>query len=225
MKKILLLFAAMICAVAGWAQDATVSATVKGQKLEVGLNNAAEDFVAFQMDITLPAGVEVAENGAVAIDPARLTPKSGTITIGDSEATLNFVVVYNQIDATHVRVIAYNFENRAIEGHDGALFNMSFTGTPGANFELANVKFVTVTELNEVDLGAISSTIGDAFVPGDINRDGEPTVSDITCLIRIINNDNVLSSWNLEAADCNLDGVPSVSDVTVLINLINNYGK
>lgn len=224
MKKILLFFAAAVCAIASWAQDATVSATVKSQTLEVALANPSEDFVAFQMDITLPEGVTVANSGAVALVPDRLT-QPGTASTIDANETVNFIVAYNKISENVVRVLAYNLENRAIAGNEGTLFKVTFAGTPADNFEVSNVKFVTVTELNEVDLDAITSTIGETFVPGDINRDGEPTVSDITCLIRIINNDNVLSSWNLEAADCNLDGVPSVSDVTVLINLINNYGK
>lgn len=223
MKKLLFFFAAAVCAAASWAQS-TVSATVKGQKLEVALANDAQSFVAFQMDITLPDGVTVANDGtAIALNTERLTVKAGEPVPGAANA--NFIIAYNKIDATHVRVLAYNLENRALAGTSGELFTMTFTGSTDADFTIDGIKFVTETELAEVDLDAVQSEIGDAFVAGDINRDGAPTVSDITCLIRIINNDNVLSSWNLEAADCNLDGVPSVSDVTVLINLINNYGK
>ena len=219
MKKILLFFAAAVCAVASWAADveATVSATVKSQTLEVALKNDSEDFVAFQMDITLPEGVTGVS--AVALVADRLTSSEETITINGEKASLSFNIAYNQIDATHVRVIAYNLENRAIAGKAGALFNVTFAGTPAANFELTNVKFVTVSALEEVDLDAVQSELGEEVLLGDVNRDGFVDVGDIAAIVIIIQNGDV-STFNLDAANVNGDDAIDVGDIAGLVTLI-----
>lgn len=219
MKKILLFFAAAACAIASWAQtNATVSATVKSQTLEVALTNKSEDFVAFQMDITLPEGVTGVS--AVELVPARLTPSTETITIKGEEASLNFNIAYNQIDATHVRVIAYNLENRAIAGNEGALFNATFAGTPAANFVLDNVLFVTTTDLEEIMLALAESTTGSSVLIGDVNRDTRVNALDLTALLNItLNKLDGTENYDLEAANVNGDDKINALDLTALLNI------
>lgn len=218
MKKILLLFVAMICAVAGWAQQATVSATVKGEQLEVALTNPSEDFVAFQMDITLPEGVSVNANGAVALVADRLT-QPGTPSAIDANETVDFVVAYNVLNATTVRVIAYNLENRAIAGKEGALFNMTFTGTPADNFIVDNILFVTTSNLNEIKLALAEST-ADSVLIGDVNRDTKVNALDLTALLNIVLNKlNGDENYDLEAANVNGDDKINALDLTALLNI------
>lgn len=217
MKKILLFFAAAACAIASWAQTgATVSATVKSQTLEVALTNESEDFVAFQMDITLPEGVTVADNGAVALVADRLTQPGTSTTIAGEAASLNFNIAYNQVDATHVRVLAYNLQNRAIAGKAGALFNVTFAGTPAANFELSNVKFVTVSDLEEVDLDAVQSTVGADVLLGDVDHSGEVDPLDLACMV------DILLAKADKVAEADLDGNGDVDplDMSLLIDIL-----
>lgn len=217
MKKILLLFAAAVCAVASWAADATVSATVKGQELTVALANDAQAFVAFQMDITLPAGVNVESAGAIVMNKERLTEQAGTPVAGATDA--NFIIAYNKIDETHVRVLAYNLENRALAGNEGALFTMTFTGETSENFTVDGIKFVTETELNEVSLAAAESVTESGNHPYDVNLSGgEPDIDDAV----------VILSHILEAKpykkeyDLTNDGAVDIDDAVAVLSYIAN---
>lgn len=222
MKKILLLFAAAVCAIASWAADATVSATVKGQKLEVALANDAQAFVAFQMDITLPAGVNVEAAGAVVMNTDRLTEKTGTPVPGAANA--NFIIAYNKIDETHVRVLAYNLENRALAGTSGELFTMTFTGTTDENFTIDGIKFVTETELAEIELAIAESTKDAGVELGDVNLSGSVTISDVTGALAFIKGGNT-DGLSFEAADVNKSGTITVSDITGILTIIKNNKK
>lgn len=223
MKKILLLFAAAVCAVASWAADATVSATVKGQELKVALANDAQAFVAFQMDITLPAGVDVEAAGAVVMNTDRLTEKAGTPVAGAANA--NFIIAYNKIDATHVRVLAYNLENRALAGNSGELFTMTFTGTTAENFTIDNSLFVTVDDLAEIKL-QIAESVASGAVIGDINKSGgDPNGNDLVALVEIIKNGGVCpvgKDYDMVAANVNesVDPVPNGNDLVAFIELL-----
>lgn len=220
MKKILLFFAAAVCAIASWAQEtkATVSATVSGQKLEVALTNETEDFVAFQMDITLPEGVTGVS--AVELVPARLTQPGTTTTIKNEEASLNFTIAFNKIDDTHVRVLAYNLENRAIVGNEGALFNMTFAGSPAANFVLDNVLFVTTTDLVEIKLQLAQSEAGEEYELGDVNRDHKINAQDLTAAVEVI-----LTNGYDVLGDVNIDTKVNAQDLTGIVELILSQPK
>lgn len=219
MKKILLFFAAAACAIASWAQTgatvSAVSATVKGQTLEVALTNESEDFVAFQMDITLPEGVTVADNGAVALVADRLTQPGTSTTIAGEAASLNFNIAYNQVSENKVRVLAYNLENRAIVGKGGALFNVTFEGSSTANFVLDNVLFVTTTNLEEIKLQLAESVVGEVYPLGDVNRDTRVNAQDLTAAVNLI-----LNAGYDSQADVNLDTRVNAQDLTGIVNII-----
>ena len=213
MKKILLFFAAAACAVASWAQS-TVSANVKGQELTVALDNDAQAFVAFQMDITLPDGVDVAASDAVVMNTDRLTEKAGTPVAGAANA--NFIIAYNKIDATHVRVLAYNLENRALAGTTGDLFTMTFSGTASENFAVGNIKFVTETALAEVDIDAVQSEVGADVLLGDVDHSGEVDPLDLACMV------DILLAKADKVAEADLDGNGDVDplDMSLLIDIL-----
>lgn len=216
MKKLLLFFAAAVCAAAGWAQtSSSLSATVKSQTLEVALTNPTENFVAFQMDIVLPSGVTVLNDGtAMALNDERLTKKAGTPVAGATNA--NFSLVYNVIDATHVRVLAYNLENRALDGTEGTLFTMTFAGTPEGDFNVEGIKFVTESALAEVELTPAVSENGSAVVPGDVDHSGEVDPLDLACMV------DILLAKAEKVAEADLDGNGDVDplDMSLLIDIL-----
>lgn len=226
MKKIFLLMFAAAAALGSWAQSATISATATSDKLSVALTNESDNFVAFQMDIVLPAGVTVANDGkAVTLNDKRLTAAdfSGTAIAGADNA--NFVIAYNVIDNTKVRVIAYNLENRALEGTEGELFSMAFSGTASDNFSVENVKFVTVDGLAEVDLKAVQSEAGNAGLIGDVNMDEEVDIYDLILLVQYVNEEIDIEDpdvdFSLENANVKADEDIDIFDITALVELIN----
>ena len=215
MKKILLLFAAAICAVASWAQS-TVSATVSGQEVAVSLSNAGEAFVAFQMDINLPEGVDVAaESGAVTIATERLT-QPGTASDIDASETIDFKVLYKQ-NGRVLRVIAYNLENREIAGEAGKLFTVALSAAPAqaADVNVSNIKFVTKSALAEVELPEVDAVSGKH--PYDIDGVEGVTVSDALFLLTYIVEENPYR------ADYDFDtnvGALTVGDAMVILNYV-----
>ena len=54
---------------------------------------------------------------------------------------------------------------------------------------------------------------------GDVNKDGQVTISDVTALINYLLTQDA-SGINLDAADCNQNGSVNISDVTALINFL-----
>ena len=61
-------------------------------------------------------------------------------------------------------------------------------------------------------------------VPGDVNKDGVPTIADVTALVNIIlgkATPEANPEYDFDAADVNGDGgVPTIADVTALVNII-----
>lgn len=216
MKKILLLFAAAICAVASWAQS-TVSATVSGQEVAVSLSNAGEAFVAFQMDINLPEGVDVAsESGAVTIATERLT-QPGTASAIDASENVDFKVLYHQ-NGRVLRVIAYNLENREIAGDAGKLFSVALSAAPAqvSDVNVSNIKFVTKAALAEVELPAVDAETG--LHPYDLNKSGgDPDIDDAVMLLNYIVNDD--APYKKEF-DLNNDTHNDIDDAVLLLNYL-----
>lgn len=224
MKKILLFVAALACSVASWAQN-EVSATATSGKLSVALTNESEAFVAFQMDIVLPADVTVANDGtAVTFNDQRLTQPGTNVSIAGSNETANFQVVYNVLSDGKVRVIAYNLENRALAGHAGELFSVAFTGSTSESFTVENIKFVTESALEEIKLTTVTSVPGSSYRMGDIvGEDDSIDVFDLNALVDIMAG-NIQSSYRLEQANpVQAAGQPveyDVFDLNALIDLM-----
>ena len=61
-----------------------------------------------------------------------------------------------------------------------------------------------------------------AIILGDVNRDGNITIADVTALVNIIlgKDDDEPHLYNHEAADVNEDGTITIADVTALVNII-----
>lgn len=218
MKKILLFFAAAVCAIASWAQtDATVSATVTGEELTVALTENGQQFVAFQMDIQLPAGVTVESTGAITLMTDRLT-QPGTTSKIDASENVNFKVLYNVLPDNRLRVIAYNLENREIGGNEGdALFTVTLSAAPdeASDISLSNILFVTKNELAEIQIPEIDAISGRH--PYDIDGVEGVTVSDALFLLTYIVEEKPFR------ADYDFDtnkGALTVGDAMVILNYV-----
>ena len=217
MKKILLLFVAMICAAAGWAQEATVSATVTNDVLEVSLQNGGTAFVAFQIDITLPEGVNVAENGAVEMVETRLD-QPGTASVFDPNETVDFKIAYKQ-NGNVLRVLAYNLANRKIAGTDGAIFSVKLSEATEETVKLSNIKFVTESQLEEMDLADVDAVTEEGFHPYDVNKDGDVDGYDALAILTAIMNFDTDLKYDLND-DTEVDGYDAI---VILAYIQNNF--
>ena len=60
----------------------------------------------------------------------------------------------------------------------------------------------------------------DAFLLGDVNKDGSITIADVTALVNIIFDKDTTGTYDQRAADVNKDGSITIADVTALVNII-----
>ena len=215
MKKFLLLLALFASSIGAMAQDA-VSAKVSGSTLNIGLTNSVE-YVAFQMDIKLPAGVNATTFSAVT---SRLTAGS-TAAIGDP----GFIVASNKIDDANniYRVIAYNLSNNAIAGASGddvlTIALSATVGTP-SQVEVSNILFVKKDGLAAQKLANVTGVAG--YKLGDVNHDNRVNVDDITSMVNYICLKNPSPFYTSEANTAPSNPTINVDDLTALINIIKS---
>ncbi|MBR5169583.1 MAG: DUF5074 domain-containing protein [Muribaculaceae bacterium] len=80
---------------------------------------------------------------------------------------------------------------------------------------------VTVDSNGKLATTSFTVTVTHVSIPGDVNMDGEVTISDVTKLITILLG-SVLADYDPVAADFNGDGEITISDAILLINKILN---
>ena len=57
-------------------------------------------------------------------------------------------------------------------------------------------------------------------IQGDVNKDGDVTIADVTALVNIIMGKDTENQYDHSAADVNGDGSTTIADVTALVNII-----
>ena len=135
-------------------------------------------------------------------DNVLIKPNPSAITSGTYHMTVGEFVQKNIQDAYFLNA-------------EGSYFVKAASGTVRAFEAYAdNVRPSTATQfqivLDENSEGAIQ---------GDVDMDGEVTISDVTCLIDYLLSGKA-SSINLDVADSNGDGEININDVTSLIDYL-----
>lgn len=187
-----------------------VTAKVSGTNLNIGLVNETS-YVAFQMDITLPAGVSASSIEAVA---NRLSQEGSDTEIGGTK----FIVASNVLEGNVLRVIAYNLKNEAIKETTGDILAITLNAAPAAasDIKITNIKFVTADDLAEMNLADVTGE--SAGVRGDVNQDGIVDISDILAIIDLsLGKED--PAYNKAAADLNGDNVYDISDILAVIDI------
>lgn len=187
-----------------------VTAKVSGTNLNIGLVNETS-YVAFQMDIKLPAGVSASSIEAVA---NRLSQEGSDSEIGGTK----FIVASNVLEGNVLRVIAYNLANAAIDKATGDILAITLDKAPAAasDIKITNIKFVTKDDLKEI---ALTDATGEsAGLRGDVNMDGVVNGLDMVRWINIF----LGKAEEVPAADVNengsIDGLDLVSLISILLN-------
>lgn len=210
MKKILLFFAAAVCAIASWADD-VVTAKYNGTKLDVELANTTQ-FVAFQMDITVPASVTL--QGSPVSNIERLAQGENVVINAVSTPT-PFQLVHNVISSDAekqvIRVIAYNLGNNEIKNAVGKLFTLNFD---------ANVTEASIDNILFVDQALVEQSLAKAIAEksgklGDVDGDGFVDTVDVTLALQIAAN----KIAKIDAADVDGDGFVDTVDITMILQI------
>ena len=204
-----MLMAAMVLSSLCMSAADEVTAKVSGTNLNIGLVNEAS-YVAFQMDIKLPAGVSASSIEAVA---NRLSQEGSDTEIGGTK----FIVASNVLEGNVLRVIAYNLANDEIKNATGDILAITLNAAPAAasDITISNIKFVKKADLAEVAMADVTAANG--VMLGDVNNDGKITMLDVAGTIDITLGKP--GSYNVDAADVNQDGKVTMLDVAKLIDI------
>lgn len=204
--------AAMVLSTLGMQAEDKVTAKVSGSNVNVGLENETS-FCAFQMDIKLPAGVNVTE---VVANTDRLK-KGSDVTIDSKPVSTPFEIAYNVLEGNVLRVIAYNLGNNMIQNIPGDILSIKLDNAPASAdaVTVSNILFVNASDLAELSLENVVGV--DGYKVGDVNMSGgEPDMLDLARLIKILLNQEP------ETPTANVNGVGGVDmlDLAALIKLL-----
>lgn len=235
MKKLLFMAMLFIGAMNAKADDQItgslkVEAGNQSATLAVSLTNSIT-YVAFQMDVTLPAGWTV-ESAAPAAS-ARLI-NGGTVNLsavgGSANESTDFNLVYNVIGGNKLRVLAYNLKNTPISANAGELFTVKLTKSGSAAAAatdwvatFSEVQFVTESMLKEVAMtvsNAGNKVTGETgALMGDVNHDGKVNALDLAKVVNYILGKAKSTDLDLTLAD--MDGSTKVNaiDLAKIVNI------
>ena len=133
-----------------------------------------------------------------------------------------------RVQLKNVKVYAGDASTAKAVSESGDENTRTITGITGTNYMVQNLTENSTYEYKVKAIGAnsqsdwsnvieVTLTAGQQYERGDVNRDGQVNVSDVTALINMILG---VIPMNLEAGDVNGSGGVNVSDVTYLINII-----
>lgn len=184
-----------------------VTAKVSGTNLNIGLVNETS-YVAFQMDIKLPAGVSASTIEAVA---NRLSQEGSDSEIGGTK----FIVASNVLEGNVLRVIAYNLANAAIDKATGDILAITLDKAPAAasDIKITNIKFVKAEELVEMNLADVTGENGS--LRGDVDQNGKVDIADVVETIKVIK----VAGYN-SLADLDGNNKVDIADVVEIIKII-----
>ncbi|MBQ6166415.1 MAG: chitobiase/beta-hexosaminidase C-terminal domain-containing protein [Muribaculaceae bacterium] len=186
------------------------------------------------VDVTFDATVDKG-NGDVNRHSYTIVKEHVTMYVGDGTVYEDHYRMYNS-DSTALNFTStgqpiIRIEFKGLSGYTASNLSLAEgnegTWTTGGNDGVweGMSQFVAFKINRQVRFTEIIVTLAGedvpAFVRGDVDRDGNVTISDVTSLIDYILNGNV-SVVNLNAADCDESGIVDINDITVLIDYLLN---
>lgn len=160
-------------------------------------------YTAFQSDLYLPEGITATDFALTNRKNANHTFSTSTLPDGG------------------IRLLSYSIMLRPYEGNSGALVTFKVTASDSfegnATLALRNSLFTTVAGV-EIPFSDEECTVS-LLILGDVNNDGNVTITDVTALITHLLGYNI-DNYNAANADVNHSGDVTIADVTALINLL-----
>ena len=205
----------LVSAGAWAANELTVKPNIKAGDtgtITIALDNAT-DYTAFQMEITLPEGLSIAEEGAMEI----VSQNETVHHVQYSTPTANGVTT----------VVAYSFEgsrgNEAFKANgDMLVITVTAAGnyTP-ADVKISDIKFVTWEDLELVETFTVVNEQGEELLMGDVNGDNSIDTQDALLIIdKFLGVAN--ANFNEKVADLNNDGAIDTQDALLVIDIFLN---
>jgi len=216
MNKRLLVIATCLMAILNTtiAEDKMTVSDIKmaaGETKEVSISLVHDmEYVAFQFDFYLPAGMTVEEYSA---NSSRI-PESTTLSMKPIEGGYRF--------------LASAMQGKPLVGHSGAIVNLKITaaedlapGTLTGYFRKVKLAKADATGSTYAEFSFPITIIEPSTViqKGDANGDGVVNVTDIVEIVNAILGHHS-DKFNETAADVNGDGQVNVTDIVSVVNII-----
>ena len=172
--------------------------------------------VAYQCDLYLPDGVEVAKNA----DGSYKIELSTERTTAENSNVFKSAL---QSDGC-IRILSASTSNIAYNGNDGEVATIVLQLSDSLEegdlpIILRNVEIADANSANNV-IDFVKSTLTvSAYTVGDVNNDGRISITDFTAIVEYLMG-NVPAVFIEKAADISGDGKISVTDLTSLVPLI-----
>ncbi len=230
LRKISALCLALMASASVWATETlTIKPDIKAGetgKVTIALDNA-EPFTAFQMQLTLPAGLSMAFTGAMEI-------------VSTVSADHNVDYNYNPVDNV-VTIAAYSFDgassgNNAFNASGDLLIitvtaDASYAGgefvinqetdEKAPNYDKRLI-FITAGELEAFTDFTIETEAGEEILPGDVNGDGSVDMKDALAVIQYYVGKNP-ENFNAAVADLVAEfGVIDMKDALAIVKIYAN---
>ena len=186
--------------------------TMHGDTIVVPVSLDNEDVItAFQTDLYLPNGFELIQDG-----------NDYSIELSNRKGR-DHVIMASEMPDGAVRVLSYSPTLKTIKGHEGELFYLTVKVPDDADgnyrIELNNTIVTTADEEEVHALNASSIVNVNNLIMGDVNNDGDITVTDVVETARYILNQNP-DPFVFEAADITGDGKITITDVVKIAHLV-----
>ena len=179
----------------------------KPTQVAIQLNNEAS-YTAFQLDITLPEGVElVSAEGEYEVALAGRAASTHALTV-------------SSVGDGAFRVLAYSSQNDAFSGQSGDLLLLTLKATEDfegpSTISITQVRFTT-TAIHEVKFPDISAVCDVRnYLPGDVNGDGRVDLTDAIMIVyRSLG--STPTGFVEEAADVNEDTRIDLTDAIIVV--------
>jgi hypothetical protein len=189
--------------------------------ITISLDNETS-YTAFQMEITLPAGLTIEKQ----------TNDYSAMSIV-TERNNAHQVLYNQLESGVIKVAAFSFDgttgNEPFTGNSGDLLvievNVASNYTP-ADVDIQDIKFVRLSKVAEENLTAVTDfevVNEQGGLMGDVNGDGKVDTADAVKVIYKFLGLPMTGTFDESVADVNNDGKIDTGDaVQIIFIFINN---
>lgn len=187
--------------------------------LNIRMKNST-DIISFQFDLELPKGMSIAYDAEAEDYDINLSTERTTM----KRHSLSYLP---QEDGT-MRIVCTSGTNQSFSGYDGnivtIMVNVDKDINPGDYALYLNNIEMTTSALKSINVEQCKSTLTvKTYTLGDVNNDGNITVTDAACVVAFIlgsNTDGLIR----EAADVNQDGNISVTDAACVVDIILHGG-
>ena len=178
--------------------------------IPVSLENE-DEITAFQTDLYLPEGFELVQEG-----------NEYQIELSNHKGR-DHVIMASVMPDGAVRVLSYSPTLKTFKGNEGELFYLTVKVSDDADgnyrIELNNTIVTTADEEEVHALNASSIVNVNNLIMGDVNNDGDITVTDVVETARYILNQNP-DPFIIDAADITCDGKITITDVVKIAHMV-----